>query len=394
VSTFQACADHLVIGGGPAGSMLALRLASAGRRVTVVEREPAAHDKVCGEFLSREALHYLELAGIDPLALGAQVIDTVRLSSGNKIASAPLPFQALSLSRRILDQALLARAAENCQIVRGVSVESLTADSNIWTAHLSSGKSLPATYVFVATGKHDLRGFARPAGRQSDLIGFKMHWRLAPAQIAALRQTMDLYLFRSGYGGLSLIEDDVANLCFVVRRGVLRALGAWPALLDAILEGNRHLRQLLLGAEPLWPRPLAISPVPYGLLAAAPRGPWCVGDQAAVIPSFTGDGISIALHSGVLAAEMFLAGQSAADFHRTLHAQLRRSIHLATALSRAAVTAPGRIAALPAVALFPRAMQAIARSTRIPERAMLGRTRSHIFPRTPPGDLSATPQPE
>ncbi|MGH9563762.1 MAG: NAD(P)/FAD-dependent oxidoreductase, partial [Terracidiphilus sp.] len=108
-------AENLIIGGGPAGSMLALRLAAAGRRVMLIEREAAAHDKVCGEFLSREAVHYLRQAGLDPLALGAQVIRTVRLSSGNRVVSSPLPFEALSLSRRTLDEALLTRAAQGCK---------------------------------------------------------------------------------------------------------------------------------------------------------------------------------------------------------------------------------------------------------------------------------------
>ena len=47
--------DHLVIGGGPAGSMVAIRLAAAGRDVVLIERERAAHHKVCGEFLSRRS---------------------------------------------------------------------------------------------------------------------------------------------------------------------------------------------------------------------------------------------------------------------------------------------------------------------------------------------------
>lgn len=390
----SATPDHLVIGGGPAGSMLALRLAKAGSRVTLVEREPTAHHKVCGEFISREAIHYLDQIGIDSLALGAEIIRTIRLSSGKRVVSASLPFQALSLSRRTLDEALLTRAAEKCTILRGHTVETLDVHAGIWTARLSSGKSLGASNVFLATGKHDLRGFARPAGRQGDLIGFKMHWRLAPAQIDALRQTMDLYLFPGGYGGLSLIEDNVANLCLVVRRSVLHAHGAWPKLLTAIQAENEHLRRLLSGAQPLWPRPLAISPIPYGYLAAEPRSPWCIGDQAAVIPSFTGDGISIALHSAALAAEMFLASRSPADYHRTLSAQLHRSLNLATALSRAAVTAPGRAAALFAASAFPHMMAMIANSTRIPADALLGIRGAHKSISTPPGTCSATPQPE
>jgi flavin-dependent dehydrogenase len=383
--------DVLIVGGGPAGSMLAIRLAAAGRHVTLIEKESAAHDKVCGEFLSREAIHYLQLAGVDPVALGAQFIDTVRLSSGNTTVSAPLPFQALSLSRRTLDEALLVRVAEKSAVLRGIAVESLAAEGGSWSASLSNGEFLSASAVFLATGKHDLRGFARPAGRQSDLIGFKMHWRLAPAQIEALRRHMDLYLFPGGYGGLSLIEND-ATLCFVVHRSVMRAHGNWHALLAAILDANGHLRRLLHGAQPLWPRPLAISPIPYGFLAASSRGPWCIGDQAAVIPSFTGDGISIALHSGALAAEMFLAGQSAVAFHSTLHGHLRRSMILATALSRAAVTGVGRSTALLAVSHFPRIMHDVAHATRIPEAALLGRQHVQVRPSTPPGNLSAKPQ--
>src|ERR1700685_1659747 len=115
--------DNLVIGGGPAGAMVALRLASAGRNVTLFEKESGPHHKVCGEFLSREAVDYLHQAGIDPLELGANAISNLRLSAGNHLISASLPFQAISLSRRVLDAALLARAEDKgCDILRGTAV--------------------------------------------------------------------------------------------------------------------------------------------------------------------------------------------------------------------------------------------------------------------------------
>jgi 2-polyprenyl-6-methoxyphenol hydroxylase-like FAD-dependent oxidoreductase len=78
--------DHLVIGGGLAGSMAALRLASADRNVTLLEKELGPRDKVCGEFLSSEAVAYLRSAGIDPLALGAVAIRTVRPRAGRSAA--------------------------------------------------------------------------------------------------------------------------------------------------------------------------------------------------------------------------------------------------------------------------------------------------------------------
>jgi menaquinone-9 beta-reductase len=363
--------DHLVIGGGPAGCAVALRLAASGRRVLLVEREREAHHKVCGEFLSREAVHYLDQFGIAPLSLGAQTIHTLRLSSGRRVAAASLPFQALSLSRRVLDEALLVRAQEKCDVVRGVAVESLVSNGDTWIAGLSNGKSLYASAVFLASGKHDLRGFARPRGRQSDLVGFKMHWGLARARISALRGCMDLFLFPGGYGGLSLVENETANLCLVVRRSVLRSLGGWNPLFAAVLDSNEQLRDLLNDAQPFWPRPLAISPIPYGHLCDEDDDLWRIGDQAAVIPSFTGDGISIALHSASLAAEMFLAGHNPANFYRTLRAQLGRSMSLATWLSRAAVTAPGRAVAFAAASLIPSLMPSVATFTRIPERSLL-----------------------
>jgi len=364
--------DHLVIGGGPAGAMVAFRLVAAGRDVVLIEKESGPHHKVCGEFLSREAVDYLHQAGVNPLDLGASTIRTLRLSAGGRTITAPLPFQALSLSRCVLDAALLARAEESgCQILRGTAVESLTPDGNHWIASLSNGDSLRASIVFLATGKHDLRGFSRSPARQSDLVGFKMFWQLAPPQLHALRDCMDLYLFPGGYGGLSLIEGGLANVCLVVRRTVLRSNGGWPQLLSLVLSGNRQPRQLLLGATPLWPRPLAISPIPYGYLIRESGGLWCVGDQAAVIPSFTGDGISIALHSAALAAQMFLAGASAAEYNRKLRTQLTGAMNLATSLSRGAVTSVGRTAALAALTLAPNAMRWVAESTRIPQSSLI-----------------------
>ncbi len=364
--------DNLVIGGGLAGSMVAIRLATAGRQVTLLEKESAANHKVCGEFLSPEAVQYLNQSGINPLDLGAATIRFVRLSSKQRVVETSLPFTALSLSRFTLDEALLTCAEEKgCKVQRGSVVEQLNNQDNLWSAQLRSGKSVRAHTVFLANGKHDLRGWERAHTSQGDLVGFKLHWQLDPSQTDLLREFIELFLFPSGYGGLSLVERDVANLCLVVRRAELRRIGGWSELLASMLDDNRHLKQRLQGAKALWDRPLAISSIPYGHLAAQPFGLWCVGDQAAVIPSFTGDGMSIALHSAALAAEMCLAGESAEQYNHRLHAQLSLEMKLATALSRTVVTSAGRNLAIFGLALAPNAMSAIAASTRIPKQALL-----------------------
>lgn len=363
---------HLVIGGGLAGSMVAIRLAVAGRHVTLVEKEHSAHHKVCGEFLSPEAVEYLRQAGVEPLKLGAATIRRVRLSAARRVVEAALPFTALSLSRYVLDEVMLGRATEaGCNVERGVTVEKLTTAGDLWCAQLRSGESLRAETVFLANGKHDLRGWDRAQGRQNDLIGFKLHWRLTPHETESLREWIELFLFHGGYGGLSLVETDAANLCLVVRRAEMRKLGGWTQLLAALLDENPLMKQRLQGAQALWERPLAISPIPYGYLAARPCGLWCVGDQAAVIPSFTGDGMSIALHSAALAAQMYLAGECVDRYDRCLQMQLNRGMSLATWLSRAMVTAAGGKLAPFGLSLFPQAIGWIAAGTRIPERALL-----------------------
>jgi menaquinone-9 beta-reductase len=146
--------------------------------------------------------------------------------------------------------------------------------------------------------------------------------RLKPAQTHALRGFLELFLFPGGYGGLSIVEEDIANLCLVARSLELRKVGGLARLLETILDENRHLQSCLQDAMPLWEKPLAISPIPYGHFAGLSAGLWCVGDQAAVMPSFTGDGMAIALHSGALAVQMYLNHETANRYHDLLHTQL------------------------------------------------------------------------
>jgi menaquinone-9 beta-reductase len=371
MSAATRTSEYLVIGGGLAGSMAAMRLAAAGREVMLLEKERTAHHKVCGEFLSREAVTYLRSAGVEPLDLGAATLGVVRLSARRKMVEAALPFTALSLSRSVLDEAMLARAqAAGCRVERGAFVQEISHSQGMWRAQLRGGDSWHAEDVFLASGKHDLSGWERTGCAEGDLVGFKLHWRLAPSQTSALRGAMELFLFSGGYGGLSLVENDVANLCLVVQRNELRRQGAWPGLLANLMDQNEHLALRLDGAAPLWKRPLAIFPIPYGYVARHAQDVWPVGDQAAVIPSFTGDGMSIALHSGALAAQMALTGASASDYQKVLSGHLRRSMALSTWLSRAMVTRMGRSVAPFALAAIPAAMGWIASSTRIPQNVL------------------------
>ncbi|MDR4305026.1 FAD-dependent monooxygenase [Chelatococcus sambhunathii] len=365
--------DVVVVGGGPAGAAFATLLAKAGRDVVLVEREARAHDKVCGEFLSHEALSYLKALGVDPYALGAVPIRQVVLARGRISVVRKLPFEAASLSRRALDEALLRRAAEaGAAVLRGRAVRELARTADGWTARLQDGESLLADAAALACGKHDLREHVRPAGIQNDLIGLKAHFRLAEAGSDRLRETVMIGLFPGGYAGLEPIEDERANLCLLVRGDAFAALGrAWPVLLETVLKSAPDIGAVLKGAVQLHQRPLAVARIPFGLVTAeSPDGCWRLGDQAAVIPSFAGEGMSLALHSARLAAEAMLHGRPAAMYQARFAADVGARVRVAAWLSKAATATPAQALAALLCRTFPSTLSALAAATRIPSGAL------------------------
>ncbi len=366
--------DVVVLGGGVAGCATSIALAQRGRNVTLIEREITPRHKVCGEFLSGEALEDLHALGIDAASLGAMPIGHVRLAAASRAAEAPLPFPAASLTRKALDTALIARAiAAGVRVECGRTVQSLSrTTANSWQVALDDGTSREAQTVFLATGKHDLRGHSRPRDPQQ-WVAFKMYFRLAPAQAAELADASELMLYPGGYGGIQPVEDGMANLCCVVqRRHLARAGNSWENFLAKIQRDCPHLAMRLAGAEPLLPKPIAITHIPYGYIRRNTEdGLYCIGDQAAVIPSFTGDGISIALHTARCAATAFLASESAPIFQAKLRSALLAQMRLA-GFAADGLNNPLARAVLPfCLRVWPGVMRVTARLTRVTQPAAM-----------------------
>jgi flavin-dependent dehydrogenase len=364
--------EVLILGGGVAGCAASIALARKGRSVTLIERELTPRHKICGEFLSGEALEDLHALGIDVASLGAAPIEYVRLAASKRAAEAPLPFPAASLTRKALDTSLIAEAiACGVHVERGRSVQTLSRTAaNAWQATLDDGTIREAPTVFLATGKHDLRGHSRPADPER-WVAFKMYFRLAPAQSAELAGASELMLYPGGYGGIQPVEGGIANLCCVVQQRHLARVGhRWENFLAKIQQDCPHLAMRLAGAEPLLDKPIAITHIPYGYIRRATKdGLYCIGDQAAVIPSFTGDGISIALHTARCAADAYLEAVPAPVFQAKLRSALLSQMRLAELAADGLNNSFAR-AVLPfCLRVWPGVMRVTARLTRVAQHA-------------------------
>jgi flavin-dependent dehydrogenase len=356
-------AQPLIIGGGPAGAATAIALAAAGQQVTLIERNAGPSDKVCGDFLSVEAIAAIAACGIDLAALAPAPITGARLIHGSRVATAALPFAACGISRRTLDEALLRQAeARGVTVLRGHAARRIATHGALLHVDCGGLGSFTTDTVFLATGKHELRGAARSA-RNNTLVGLKTYYQLEPAQAAALRHHVELVLFPGGYAGLQAVEGNRAVLCALLPAEQAKAGG-----IDRLIAECPHLAERLSGARPLLDRPLAVAGLPYGYLHAPdhgdPRGLFRLGDQAAVIASLTGDGVALALASAAEAARTWLQGGDAAAYHRRRAGRLARQMRLATAIHRLCLSRPAQRWLVAACRLCPAAIRIAADWTR------------------------------
>ncbi|APL96464.1 oxidoreductase [Sphingobium indicum] len=328
----------LVVGGGPAGAAAAIALARAGTQVHLIDRQGGPHDGVCGGFLGWDALAALADLGVDAFALGARPIRRLRLVADGRRMELPLPHVAAGLSRRVLDEALIGRAAQAGAVVqRGRAVRA--ADPAARSIRFDDGGQLAGDALFLATGKHELRGLARDltGRREPPCVGL----RATLSGSADLAGVIEMHLFDGGYAGLLLQEDGAANLCLSVARD--RLSDGVPAMMRAIMAQAPHLAERMGGKMP--PSFDAIAGVPYGWRAAAGvPGIFRIGDQGAVIASLAGDGIAIALHSGTSAAQAYLRGgpQAAMGWQDQWRRRSRRPLAIAEALRHGAAGPWGR----------------------------------------------------
>lgn len=308
--------DVIIAGAGPAGSSAAIHLARNDRRVLLVEQKKFPRAKLCGEFISPECRRHFENLGVadamtnsDP----ASISETVFYSSRGHHVTIPSSWfggpAALGLSRAVMDDVLL-RRARTCgveviegatitepvldkEIVRGVKLK-INGDEQQYTAPLTIDATGRAR---ILTRK--LQGVETRS--KPKLIAFKVHLR----NTRVARGACEIYFYRDGYGGLSSVEGDISNLCFIISADHVKRHHSDPDLvMRELVMKNRRAAYTLEHAqtESEW---LSASWERFGRQQPSPaKGLLAIGDSAAFIDPFTGSGMLLAFESGELIANV------------------------------------------------------------------------------------------
>ncbi|HEX3586661.1 MAG TPA: NAD(P)/FAD-dependent oxidoreductase [Candidatus Angelobacter sp.] len=349
--------DLIVAGGGPAGSACAITAARLGAKVLLLEKDRFPRQKVCGEFVSPESLgllggllkngllknrlleNHLVTNGPptrspqneDLFSPAPQVLSS-RIFLDNKSLTLPVSPAAQSIPRFDLDPALF-QAAQDSGVTTQESVAVSEVRRNDLFHVVAAGKTYTARAVVNATGRWSKLTQFDVAGKDK-WLGLKAHFTESSPP-----QSVDLYFFSGGYCGVTPVSTNAVNACAMVRSEVAH-------MLEEVFAKEPRLWQRSRAWQPLFPT-VTTSPLYFRAPETECDGMLLAGDSAGFIDPFAGDGISLALQSGTLAAESiipFLRGScSLEQAHRQYHAAYRKRFTPAfrnAARLRAALAAP------------------------------------------------------
>ncbi|PWU04409.1 MAG: hypothetical protein C5B51_16830 [Terriglobia bacterium] len=288
-----------VVGGGPAGSAAAIAALGRGAAVQIVEKSRSPHHKVCGEFVAAETCSVLEELGAwdEFRSRKPARMERCRLRFGSRVKEWKLGEPAFGLSRLELDSLLLNRAAAlGATVVRG-------------DLHQP-----PVSATILATGRHAV------AQKGNRLFAFKSHFE-GPAGDA-----VEVFFDRSGYVGVSPVENGVTNVCGIFPENIL---GRYGFCFDDVLYSSASLRERLqpLSRRMAW---LTTGPLVFsGEERENSAEVYAAGDSLGFIDPFTGSGILNALLTGKMAGAAAADGLAPHAYRMACRRLLRRPFEVA-----------------------------------------------------------------
>ena len=332
--------DVAIVGAGPAGSILAAIVARRGVSVALIDRDEFPRDKLCGEFLSYDALPILGRLGV---AFDAPSIARCRVVARHRTYEFDFPAPACGVSRLLLDDLLFGTAiAAGAQSLAGWTTTRL---DPLTIGRSGEERSITAKVIVGAWGRWGRfdaqlgRRFMRDRSHRS--FGFKRHYRATQND-----SVIDLYSFRGGYLGVSPIEDGRTNICGLVHASRLVGLkGRWDAFVETIRREEPQLEALYARHEPAQDGYLSSEPVIFRARSPIEQGVFMIGDASGIVDPLTGNGMAMAIQSAAVAAPHVLRaveGRRDEAAYREDHAaffgrRIRWSRRVAMILSRPAL---------------------------------------------------------
>ncbi|MCW3127682.1 MAG: FAD-dependent oxidoreductase [Bacteroidetes bacterium] len=298
--------EIIIIGGGLAGLTAAIMLSHAGKRILLLEKGVYPSHKVCGEYISNEILPLLKHIGFDPFAHGAMPISRLRIStpSGKNIYP-PLGLGGFGLSRYSFDNALSELAIRNgCDILTKRKVTEAVFNDGYFTVRTHTGESFTAALVIGSYGKRDTldkqldREFIR---ERTGYLGVKYHIRTDyPIDEIGLDN------FEGGYCGISRVEDDRYNLCYLYRRRHESIYKTIPDIEEHILSKNPVLKKIFSESQFLFDKPEVINDFSFAPKNLIENHILMCGDTAGLITPLCGNGMSMAIHAAKILCDLIL----------------------------------------------------------------------------------------
>ncbi len=321
--------DVLIVGAGPAGTIAARQLATAGVRVRIVDRATFPRHKLCGDTLNPGSVAML--ARLDP-AVAARVRSGALATTGITVtgpggatvaADYPDGLVGVAVSRHELDQWLLESAVQaGARFDHGVAVRAPIVESTTNVGRPLKGRQpIRVVGVQATCGRHEFELRARVViaadGRASRLGTFLGLTRFARSpqrwahgayftDVDGLTTRGEMHIRADGYVGIAPLPGGLANVCVVRERShltpgqsaeevIARSIASDPALASRFTQARPASDVAVLG-------PLAVEST-----AAGCAGLFLAGDAAGFVDPMTGDGLRFAIRGGELAARAALA---------------------------------------------------------------------------------------
>lgn len=298
-------AEVLIIGGGLAGLTSAIHLCKAGKRVILIEKHAYPQHKVCGEYISNEVLPYLQYLDVDPAVLFPSEISRLQVSNiSGSSCETRLPVGGFGISRYAFDNFLYEKAlAAGCEIIHD-RVRNVQFNADAFTVYTPTN-TFYAKVVLGAFGKREQldhaldRAFAK---KRSGWLAVKAHYKAThPSDLVALHN------FPGGYCGVSKVEHDIVNICYLVNYKSFKKFKNITEHQQAVLYKNPRLKRLLENSQMLFETPLSISQIAFDTKEKIKDHILMIGDTAGLIHPLCGNGMSMAIHAAGICSALVLA---------------------------------------------------------------------------------------